>query len=30
VAASLILSSTVLFPTLAENISCVKVKPLER
>ena len=28
VAASLILSFAVLLPTLAENISCVKVKPL--
>jgi len=30
VAASLILSSTELLPTLAENISCVKVKPVGR
>jgi len=28
VAASLFLSFAVLLPTLAENISCVKVKPL--
>jgi hypothetical protein len=28
VAASLILSFALLLPTLAENISCVKVKPV--
>jgi hypothetical protein len=30
VAAALILSETVLLSTLAENISCVKVKPVGR
>jgi hypothetical protein len=30
VAETLILSESVLLPTLAENISCVKVKPLGR
>ncbi len=30
VAVPLILSETVLLPTLAENVSCVKVKPVGR